>query len=140
MREINEIIIHCSATPPDMDIGVEEIREWHRQRGWSDVGYHEVIRRNGLREHGRPLNEIGAHAYGHNVNSIGICLVGGTNADDKTKGEANFTFEQLVTLHEVVSTYKGMFPNARVLGHRDIPGVTKACPCFDVAGFFRSLA
>jgi len=86
MRIIDTVIVHCSATKPSMDIGVDVIRQWHMNKGWSDIGYHYVIRRNGAVELGRDLDkdgdvdeEIGAHAYGHNATSIGICLIGGVD-------------------------------------------------------------
>jgi len=66
MRPIDTLILHCSATPPDMDIGVAEIDTWHKAQGWKRIGYHFVIRRNGIVERGRPLAQIGAHVEGHN--------------------------------------------------------------------------
>jgi len=50
MKNIRYITIHAAATTPSMDIGVKEIREWHLARGWRDVGYHFVIRRDGTLE------------------------------------------------------------------------------------------
>lgn len=62
MRHIDKIIIHCSATPPDRHIGADEIRLWHiRDKGWTDIGYHSVIRRDGAVEAGRGLELPGAH-------------------------------------------------------------------------------
>lgn len=129
MRQINQIIIHCSATPSDMDIGVEEIRDWHMGRGWSDVGYHFVIRRSGEIEVGRPIERAGAHARGHNAHSIGICMVGGNNVTD-------FNIKQFNALYNFVIHLRGSYPDAQVLGHRDLEGVAKLCPCFDVGAFF----
>ena len=77
MRKITEIIIHCSATTEGMDFTVEDIDRWHRQRGFSGVGYHFVIYLNGSIHAGRPKNKIGAHCKGHNTISIGICYIGG---------------------------------------------------------------
>jgi N-acetylmuramoyl-L-alanine amidase len=129
-RRINLIVVHCAATKPDMDIGVAEIREWHRKNGWDDVGYHYVIRLSGVLEHGRPIEKVGAHAQGHNARSVGICLVGGLDA----KGRPSNTFNrrQMETLRNVVEWLQEQYPGANVLGHRDLPGVKKACPCFDV--------
>ena len=80
-RDISLLVIHCSATPVTMDIGVKEIREWHTSdpRNWSDIGYHYVIRLDGTLERARPLYKSGAHARGYNSNSIGICIVGGVD-------------------------------------------------------------
>lgn len=117
-----------------MDIGVDEIRKWHKARGWSDVGYHFVIRRDGLIEVGRELSKTGAHVKGHNTGSIGICLVGGTEPDGQTP-EANFEAVQMEALDRLLHHLTRQFDlsDADVYGHRDAPGVTKACPAFDVA-------
>lgn len=133
---ITKLIIHCSATKPDQDIGADEIRDWHvNKNGWSDIGYHYVICRDGMLEHGRPENKPGAHAKGYNSESIGICLVGGV--DDDGRGVANFAMAQYVELWELVSRLLKKYPSAEVLGHRDLPGVAKDCPCFDVREFFK---
>lgn len=132
-RAISYIVVHCAATKPSMDIGVEEIREWHKDRGWSDVGYHYVIRRNGGLEEGRDLETIGAHAKGFNKTSIGICMVGGVS--ESGKSEANFTYPQYQTLYGLLSRLKETYPNAEVLGHRDLPDVQKDCPCFSARDF-----
>lgn len=131
MRKRTEYIaIHCSATPPKMDIGVKEIRQMHLQRGFKDIGYNRVIRRSGEWEQGRDDDEIGAHVEGYNSVSIGICLVGGV--DKKIQPEDNFTTEQLDTLKTMIPELREMYPGAIVQGHRDFPNVTKACPSFDV--------
>ena len=119
MRDINLLVIHCSWTKPDQDIGVTEIRGWHvHQNNWSDIGYHKVIRRNGEAENGRPIERIGAHVAGHNSNSIGICLVGGRGAD--CKDETNFTEQQWQTLRELVRYHMKKFPGIRVVGHNEL--------------------
>jgi len=133
MREINRIIVHCSATPPSMDIGVMEIDQWHRDRGFNSIGYHFVIRRDGTREQGRDIKLAGAHAKGHNQDSIGICLVGGI--DGAGKSEANFTFMQYITLSTIISEIRNFHGDIEVLGHRDLEGVNKDCPCFNVKAF-----
>ena len=131
MRKISEIVIHCSATKPDVDVGVRDIRQWHVQgQGWRDIGYHLVIRLSGLVEAGRPLEQIGAHVAGHNADSVGICLVGGLGENGRP--EAAFTPEQWAALRAKLAELKNAFPEALILGHRDFPGVTKACPSFDV--------
>lgn len=129
MRDM--IIVHCSDTPPRMDIGATEIRRWHvTERGWSDIGYHLVIKRDGSFDNGRPLDINGAHALGFNHRSIGICLIGGKG--EKGGAEANFTLDQYESLKHVVKYLKSLYPIETVLGHRDLPGVTKECPCFNV--------
>jgi N-acetylmuramoyl-L-alanine amidase len=134
-KQTDYIVIHCSATKPSMDIGTAEIRKWHKDKGWSDIGYHAVIRRNGIREQGRNLDEIGAHVSGFNSLSVGICLVGGIS--EKGLPENNFTKAQFSTLKKIVSEYKKLWPTAIVQGHRDFPGVYKECPCFDAIDWWR---
>jgi N-acetylmuramoyl-L-alanine amidase len=125
------IVVHCAATKPTMDIGVREIRQWHQQQGWLDVGYHFVIRRNGMLEVGRDLDAVGSHVKGHNHESIGICLAGGIDAQGTP--EDNFTAEQYAALDGLIFKIKAEhYPDAKVIGHRDLdPG--KACPSFSVA-------
>jgi len=134
MRKINAIVIHCSDSKAAADIGAKEIRRWHVTpppggNGWADIGYHFIIRRNGAIEQGRPIEQAGAHVGGHNANSIGICLVGGQGADGRP--EANYTPAQWAALKAKIMALRQDFPAAAILGHRDYPGVAKACPCFD---------
>lgn len=124
------IVIHCAATKPTMDIGLREIRQWHVQRGWLDVGYHYIIRRDGRIEEGRPRDAVGAHVEGHNSTSLGICLVGGIDATGKP--EDNFTHEQWASLEGLVWEASTVwYQDARIVGHRDLDS-GKACPSFDV--------
>ena len=138
MRTIDRIIIHCSATTPEMDIGVLEIDGWHRNppHNYRKIGYHFVIRRDGTVEHGRDIVEVGAHAKGHNYNSVGICMVGGI--DEYGTPENNFTLEQFKTLFELLITLHEDYEIKEVLGHRDLPNVNKSCPCFDVRNVISS--
>jgi N-acetylmuramoyl-L-alanine amidase len=123
------LVIHCSATRGVQDIGVREIRRWHRDQGWADIGYHYVIRRSGKLETGRPVDALGAHVQGHNHDSVGICLVGGL--DNKTwKPANNYTPQQWESLKKLLEALVKRYPKAKVLGHRDFAGVKKACPCF----------
>ena len=132
-RIINEIIVHCAATKPSMDIGVEEIYGWHVDgNGWSDIGYHWVIRRDGTVEEGRPEDCAGAHAKGHNNTSIGICLVGGI--DEAGDADANFTLAQYTALSKAIDAARMRHPIKKLSGHRDY--ASKACPSFDVQAFY----
>ncbi|MFS2161219.1 N-acetylmuramoyl-L-alanine amidase [Pseudomonas sp. Pseusp122] len=136
------LVVHCSASGPHIDVGVRDITRWHVQRGFTTVGYHYVIRRNGELETGRRENAIGAHATGHNARSIGICLVGGVDINNKPAN--NFTDEQLATLERLLRELKVRYPKARICGHRDLSPdkngdgritpneFTKACPSFDI--------
>lgn len=130
MRDINKIIIHCSATHAEMDIDVETIRRWHVElNGWSDIGYHYVIKRDGTVQTGRPLSKIGAHCRGHNKNSIGICYVGGT-LKDNTPSDTR-TKEQKKALKALVKYLQKEYPNATIHGHNEFTD-KKACPSFNV--------
>jgi N-acetylmuramoyl-L-alanine amidase len=117
-----------------MDIGVDEIRQWHKAKKWDDVGYHYVIRRDGVVQAGRSLDFQGAHVQGHNHESIGLCLVGGINPAGVP--DANFTAAQYASLESLVKLLLPRYPGAVVRGHRDFPGVTKACPSFDVPAWW----
>lgn len=130
-EEVKMFVIHCSATQPHVDVGATDIDRWHRQRGFLKIGYHYVIRRNGGVETGRSLDEPGAHAQGVNHKSIGICLVGGL--DSKGRPANNFTDEQWSSLETLLKSLRTLFPHVKtILGHRDLHGVKKDCPCFDV--------
>lgn len=139
MRMIDTIAVHCAYTKPSQDIGAAEIREWHKEEGWLDIGYHFVIRRNGGLELGRPVSEVGAHVKGHNQTSIGICLVGG-KSETGNRADFNYSEAQMNVLWALCLGYKSAFniPDSRILGHRDFPGVLKECPCFDVQEWWRN--
>lgn len=118
-----------------MDIGVKEIDRWHRARGWDSCGYHYVIRRSGKVETGRPVARQGAHVGrprpGWNRRSIGVCLIGGI--DKEGEPADNYTKKQYTALVRLVRKLREAHDIVTVIGHRDLPGVRKACPCFDVA-------
>lgn len=128
------LVVHCSATPPGDQIGVAEIRQWHKAKGWDDVGYHYVVRRDGTIEAGRSLDFQGAHVEGHNHESLGLCLVGGVRSDNTP--DANFTAAQYTSLEHLINLLLPRYPGAVVRGHRDFPGVTKACPSFDAPAWW----
>ena len=138
MRPINEIIIHCADTPPSWGSNMtpeqqrDEIRRWHvEERGWSDIGYHYVITRNGVVVQGRSLDKIGAHVKGHNKGTIGICLVGGKGGTAHDKFRENFTKEQDFALRKLIDELKDRFVSVnKVSGHNEY--AAKACPCFNV--------
>lgn len=135
-KQTNLIIIHSAATLASADIGAAEIDVWHRRRGWAKVGYHFVIRRSGLVETGRAIDEIGAHARPRNYDSVGICMAGGL-ADDGVSPENNFTSDQWSALELLVLELTKRFPNAVVIGHRDVPGgPTTGCPSFDAQAWW----
>jgi N-acetylmuramoyl-L-alanine amidase len=143
-RDVDHIIIHCSATPPDLNIDASDIDQWHRERGWWGNGYHYVLTRDGTIQSDsagdrcRPLQKSGAHVGsvgpGWNRRSIGICLVGGV--DSNQDAEDNFTSDQWYALVRLVLFLYHRFPDCTLTGHRDIinkyGGPPKACPSFDV--------
>lgn len=129
-RRITEIIVHCSATPEGKDYTVNDIRRWHKQQGWSDIGYHYVVYRNGHIEPGRDVDISGAHCEGHNAYSIGVCYIGGVARDGKTPKDTR-TLAQKAALLSLLTDLKMMYPQARIVGHRDYDTKGKACPSFD---------
>jgi N-acetylmuramoyl-L-alanine amidase len=150
-RPVHMIVVHSSATRPAVLAGAREIRAWHIRQGWRDIGYHYVIRRTGAVETGRPLAQVGSHVRGHNEGSIGICLEGGLNASTGAP-EDNYTDAQKAALKRLIGELRAQFPAiTRIVGHRDLsPDLdrdgrvephewVKACPCFDVAAWYRSV-
>lgn len=125
------IIIHCSATREGQDFSAADIDRWHRQRGFRKIGYHLVVRLDGSYERGRADNEEGAHCtqQGMNRRSISICYIGGLDAAGRPKDTR--TDAQKRTMRTLVATLRGRYGHLPVLGHRDVKGVAKACPCFD---------
>lgn len=127
MRNINLIIVHCSATPEGRNVAVADIDRWHRERGVDGIGYHYVVYIDGSVHEGRPLNKVGAHCKGHNIHSIGICYIGGVDLNGKPKDTR--TLAQKDALVNLLMRLKRRFPKAVIRGHRDF--AAKACPSFD---------
>ena len=135
-RTIKELIVHCSATPEGKDYSVDTIRQWHLQRGFSDIGYHYVIYRDGSIHMGRDESIIGAHCTGHNTNSIGVCYIGGCASDGKTPKDTR-TAQQKQSLVKLLKELKTKYPQASIHGHRDFS--SKACPSFDATKEYSSI-
>ena len=142
MREINLIVVHCSATRADRDFTENDLEVWHRHRGFNGAGYHFYIRKNGDIKNTRPLEKPGAHALGYNAHSIGICYEGGLDvryrpADTRTEWQKH-------SLRVLIRTLLMDYPGCRVCGHRDLSPDrngdgrispeewVKECPCFEV--------
>lgn len=135
------LVVHVTATPPSRDIGAREVDAMHRAKGWSGIGYHFVIRRNGKIEPGRALSQVGAHVEGWNSVSVGVSMVCGV--DEQGRPQDNRTPEQTLALKQLLAELANKFPKAKVCGHRDLSrdkdgdGIIephehiKACPCFD---------
>lgn len=131
MRKINNIVIHCSATPEGKEFHASDIDKWHKAQGWKCIGYHYVICLDGEIEKGRDESVAGSHVSGHNSDSIGICYIGGMDKDGK-KSKDTRTDQQKASLWKLLSELLCRYPEADILGHRDFPNVNKACPSFDV--------
>jgi len=137
MRKIDEIIIHCTATRPDWweskssQAKVNEVRNWHTSKGWSDIGYHYLIDRNGTVVAGRPLDRVGAHVKGHNTGTVGISLFGGFGGSAGDSFADNFTEDQERALLDLIAKLKADHPSiTKISGHNQY--AAKACPCFSV--------
>lgn len=129
MRNIKEIIIHCSATSEGRDYTVADIDRWHKARGWNGIGYHYVVYRDGSIHKGRSEEQIGAHCKGHNRNSIGICYIGGLAADGRTAKDTR-TEAQRKAMLDLLGSLLIRYPHAPVHGHNEF--ANKACPSYDV--------
>ena len=126
------LVLHCSATRSDRDYPVEQLLRDHRARGFRTVGYHFYLRRDGTLTQHRRLLEVGAHARPYNRCSIGICYEGGLDPQDRPADTR--TPVQRERLRQLLAVLRELFPHARIVGHRDLPGATpKSCPCFDAA-------
>lgn len=140
MRKIKEIIIHCSATPEGEDFTVEQIRGMHLARGFSDIGYHYVVYRDGSVHTGRPEDIIGAHCSGHNALSIGVCYIGGcpprSESDWMCRSKDTRTPAQKAALLTLINDLRDRYPGATVHGHREF--ANKACPSFDASAEYNS--
>ena len=129
MKQIKYLVVHCSATKLSQRVTAEDIDSWHRAKGWEMIGYHWYINRNGLISEGRKEQFAGAHVAGYNHCSIGICYEGGL--DEQGNAADTRTSAQRQALLYLLKELKQRYPAAHICGHRDFPGVHKACPCFD---------
>ena len=144
-RRIDEIIVHCSATRPGwmdgkpLEARVAEIRRWHvKDRGWSDIGYHWIIDRDGKVMAGRTEEKPGAHCRGRNRHSIGICLLGGHGSTADDSFDDHFTPEQNRALRKKIGELQMKYADIdlplAVSGHNQ--HANKACPGFRVPPWY----
>lgn len=137
-RDINLIIVHCTATQEGQNCTVDQIRQWHiKDRHWSDIGYHYVIYLDGTIHNGRNVNQIGSHCEGHNEHSIGVCYVGGCEKNNINKPKDTRTQAQKNALKDLLSELLALYPKAKIRGHRDFS--SKACPSFDATSEYKNL-
>ena len=141
MRPLTGIIVHCTATRPEWMAGksiaakIAEVRRWHmRDRGWSDIGYHFLIDRDGKVGLGRPIEKTGAHTQGHNTGTIGISLFGGWDSASSDEFHENFTPEQQASLLKLIADLRQKYGNLTLAGHNNF--ASKACPGFNVGKWF----
>ena len=135
-RRINEIIVHCTATPEGRDYTVADIRQMHKAQGWVDIGYHYLIYRDGSIHEGRNVDMVGAHCQGHNAQSIGVCYVGGVARDGKTPKDTRTPAQKDALIHLLMQLVC-LYPDATIRGHRDF--AAKACPSFDATKEYKNL-
>jgi N-acetylmuramoyl-L-alanine amidase len=129
-RRIEEVIVHCTATPEGREVSVDTIRGWHKARGWKDIGYHYIVHLDGKVEAGRPEATVGSHVSGHNTGTLGVVYVGGVAKDGKTAKDTR-TPAQKVALEATVKALITKYPTIKkVTGHNQY--AAKACPSFDV--------
>lgn len=153
-RRIDEIIIHCTATPEGSPRTVEQIRAQHKAQGWSDIGYQYVVYLDGTVHEGRNVDIAGAHCVNHNAHSIGIVYVGGLeNRPDvpynKLRAKDTRTPAQKASLLGLLMDLRQLYPQAEIKGHRDCSpdknhnGTVeqsewiKECPSFDAKAEYR---
>lgn len=126
MRQIDMIIVHCSDTRAGMNFTAADIKRWHREKGYRTIGYHYVVDLDGMIEVGRPIAQIGAHCKYHNANSIGVCYIGGQDAQGHHADTR--TVEQKRALRTLLENLVRQYC-APIYGHRDF--APRDCPCFN---------
>lgn len=134
-RAVDEIIVHCTATPAGRPVNPAQIDAWHRARGYDGIGYHYVVDLDGRVHDGRHVDSAGAHCLGHNVRSIGVVYVGGTDAAGQPADTR--TPAQRGALLNLLRELRRLYPRARIHGHCDF--ARKACPSFDATAEYRRL-
>ena len=127
-KNIKILIVHCSDTPDDENLSAIDIHKMHLSFGWDGIGYHKVICRDGNIQNGRPEFWIGAHVYGKNSQSLGVCLI----------GRHEFTEQQFLSLEHVLLDWKSKYHNVTIQGHRDTILTDKTCPNFDVKNWCKN--
>ena len=134
MRNINLIVVHHSAS--SLDTTTEMIRVWHViDNGWSNIGYHAVIEKDGILHPGRDITRVGAHARGANKGSLGICVVGNNLLPGR-----KWTGAQIATLGKTLEVWLMMFPGSKIAGHCDVGTTATACPGLDIRALFPRLS
>lgn len=131
MLPITDLTIHCAATPEGRNVTAASIEQWDIQK-FGQKSYHWIVLLDGTKHRSLEDNVRGAHVGGHNTGNIGVCYVGGMDAAMAHPKDTR-TAAQKAALREIVAEYRAKYPGIHVRGHRDWPGVAKACPSFNVA-------
>lgn len=137
LGQITHLTIHCAATPAGRDVKAATVEAWDIAK-FGQVSYHWIVELDGTKHHSLPDTVKGAHVANHNSGNIGVCYVGGMDAHMANPQDTR-TDAQKQSLKEIVQDYQSRFPGLHVLGHRDWPNVTKACPSFDVSAWLKAL-
>lgn len=130
MLPITHLTIHCAATPAGRDVSAETVMAWDKAK-FGQASYHHIVTLDGNDHVCLADNVIGAHVGGHNSGNIGVCYIGGMDANMHNPEDTR-TPAQKMQLRHIVETYRAKYPGIIVQGHRDWPNVNKACPSFDV--------
>ena len=109
-NKTDEIILHHAEAS---HASVEEVNRWHLERGWTCIGYHFYIRKDGKVYRGRPEWAVGAHAQGHNSRAVGICCEGAYMTETMPAA-------QLAALKELIREMMAKYPGAKLLRHCDV--------------------
>lgn len=149
MGRLRYLVIHCTATPEGREVSSADIRRWHtspppKGRGWKQVGYTDMIHLDGrierLVDNNEDANvdpwEITNGARGYNGVSRHVVYVGGLAPDAKTPKDTR-TAAQLASMTAYVRDFHERFPDVRIIGHNQV--AAKACPCFSVPDWLRSI-
>lgn len=150
-KELKYLVIHCTATPEGREVKASDIREWHtapapKGRGWKQVGYTDLFHLDGTVERLVDNNEdawvdpweVTNGAAGYNGISRHIVYAGGCASDGRTAKDTR-TRAQIEAMTRYVTAFHGSHPAVKIVGHRDLPGVHKACPSFDVTAWLKSI-
>ena len=125
---IKLLVVHCSDTENNRNLKAIDIHEMHLNFGWDGIGYHKIICRSGTVENGRPDYWVGAHVKGKNKISLGVCLI----------GRNKFTNKQFTSLEKILKKWKLLYPQAKIVGHRDTGDTHKTCPNFDISTWLKN--
>lgn len=131
-QDVKWLVVHCSASRCNRPFTVERLIETGRQR-FGQPSYHYYVRRNGNVVPILPESVQGVHAVGYNHCSIAVCYEGGL--DENGKAADTRTELQKASLYELLKQLRRDYPQARIIGHRELPNVRKDCPCFSTSEY-----